>query len=288
MQRRRRALVPLARRLRCGAAPRERRRSPPSPAPRRAPASPELSAETGRNCRRSEGWGAAPPSLPQHHVMPAERGGDPRTSPGAPRARAKFSEGGRGGSPAPPAPAPSHSALPRPSARRGCSLHHSTAHPIPALLLGHRARAVSPRSLRVPARPSPQVAAGARPRGATGRAGLPRTPRGTHGPGGTEGRRGPAIPSSQPPKREFQRNKTGGKGRGMGRVRAGAAARACLLCGHTAGWAGMGWAGMGQRERRGLGRARGEGRAGAARGADPTSSLLGMQCIASVHRLLPG
>lgn len=37
-----------------GAAPRERRRSPPCPAPRRAPASPELSAETGRNCRRSE------------------------------------------------------------------------------------------------------------------------------------------------------------------------------------------------------------------------------------------
>lgn len=81
----------------------------------------------------------------------------------------------------------------------------------------------------------------------------------------------------------------------MGRVRAGAAARACLLCGHTAGWAagawdGMGWGGLGwgSESRRGLGRARGEGRAGAARGADPTSSLLGMQCIASVHRLLPG
>lgn len=44
--------------------PGSRRRSPPCPAPRRAPASPELSAETGRNCRRSESWGAAPPSSP--------------------------------------------------------------------------------------------------------------------------------------------------------------------------------------------------------------------------------
>lgn len=64
-QQRRRALVPLPRRLRCGEAPREQAgepaRLPPCPAPHRAPASPELSAETVRNCTRSESWGAAPP-----------------------------------------------------------------------------------------------------------------------------------------------------------------------------------------------------------------------------------
>lgn len=74
--------------------PGSRRRNPPGsrPAPRRAPASPELSAETRRNCKRSESWGAAPPSLPQHHVMPPERGGDPRQPPRTLPRRARFGD----------------------------------------------------------------------------------------------------------------------------------------------------------------------------------------------------
>lgn len=53
-----------------GEAPRQQARSPPCPAPRRDPASPELRAETGRNCTRSESWGAAPP-LPSPASLPS-------------------------------------------------------------------------------------------------------------------------------------------------------------------------------------------------------------------------
>lgn len=176
--------------------PGSRRRSPPCPAPRRAPASPELSAETGRNCRRSESWGAPPPSLPQHHVMPAERGGDPqqqpRTSPGAPRGRAKFSEGGRG-APAPPAPSP------RPLCPPGLLI---TSRPPPRLGRGARGTGDSPRSLRVPParahRWQPERAVGTAAPGPAARRRSPPTDAPQH-PRPREGLKGGAAPPSPPP-----------------------------------------------------------------------------------------
>lgn len=185
--------------------PGRRRRSPPCPAPRRAPASPELSAETGRNCRRSESWGAAPPSLPQHHVMPAERGGDPRqpprTSPGAPRGRAKFSEGGRG-APASPAPSPSRRrcrGAPRPLCPPGLLI---TSRPPPRLGRGARGTGDSPRSLRVP----PARAHRWQPERAVGTAGPSPAARRRSPPTGApqhprprEGLRGGAAPPFPPP-----------------------------------------------------------------------------------------